>query len=143
MRFRSAIPALCFLVLPLLSGCAVHQASQDIAHPVNALSGKVHRGQQPVSGITTQLYAVRTSGDGSAATPLLSQAVTTGGDGDFTITGQYYCSGASLVYLTATGGNPGMSSANGILTDMVALAPCSSLSAINTINITEVTTVAA
>jgi hypothetical protein len=41
------------------------------------ISGAVHGGQQPVTGSTIQLYAVGTTGDGSAATPLLSGLFTT------------------------------------------------------------------
>jgi hypothetical protein len=78
------------LLLPvLLGGCAQKQGAQETSPPVPLLVkyGSVHGGQQAVSGSTIQLYAVGTTGDGSAATPLLTQAVTTDASGDFNIAG--------------------------------------------------------
>ena len=106
----------------------------------------VHGGQQPVSGATLQLYAVGTTGDGSAATALLTHAVTSDANGNFDITGAYTCPSAStLVYVTATGGNPGLSPGrnNAALALMAALGPCGNLGASTFISINELTTVAA
>jgi hypothetical protein len=87
----------------LLGGCAQNQPGK-VTEPL-ARHSSVHGGQQPVSGATLQLYAVGTTGDGSAATPLLTQAVTSDANGNFDITGGYTCPSAStLVYITATGG---------------------------------------
>ncbi|HWW24198.1 MAG TPA: choice-of-anchor D domain-containing protein [Edaphobacter sp.] len=108
--------------------------------------GSVHGGQQPVIGATLQLYAVGTTGDGSAATPLLSTATTSGADGSFDITGKYTCpTGASLVYIVATGGNPGLTPGtnNSALDMMSVLGRCDSLTASTFIVINEATTVAA
>ncbi len=108
--------------------------------------GSVHGGLQPVSGATLQLYAVGTTGDGSAATPLLSTTTTSGADGSFDITGKYSCPvGAPLVYIVATGGNPGLApgTSNSALGMMSALGHCDSLTASTFIVINEVTTVAA
>jgi hypothetical protein len=47
----------------------------------------MHGGQQPISQATVQIYAVGTSGDGSAATKLLTPAVTTDAGGNFSLGG--------------------------------------------------------
>jgi hypothetical protein len=91
--------------------------------------GVVDGGQQPVSGATIQLYAVGTTGDGSAATALLSPAVTTDVNGGFALTGLFMCpSSSSLVYVVATGGNPGLGGSvnNANLALMAALVACRS-----------------
>ncbi len=71
------------------------------------MSGSVYGGQQPVSGATLQLYAVGVQGDGSAATPLLPQAVLSDTNGQFYMAANYICpTPATPVYITATGGSP-------------------------------------
>jgi len=136
------------------------------------VSGAVHGGQQPVTGSTIQLYAVGYSGDGSAAIPLLSTKVTTSDGsgnttnsnanagngynslpaGSFTLTGAYTCPvvgtvnyppAVAEVYLTSTGGNPGLAAGtnNPGLAMMAALGPCSSLSPSTFIDVDELTTV--
>lgn len=100
----------------------------------------------PVTGATVQLYAVGSTGDGSPATPLLSPASTTDANGNFNITGTYLCpSSSALVYIVATGGNPGLGSGinNSSISLMATLGACGNLSATTFININEVTTVAA
>ena len=102
-------------------------------------------GQQPIWGATIQLYQVGTAGDGSSASPLGS-STTTNPSGAFTITGDYTCPGSNpLVYLLATGGNPGLANGtNNAAIDLItALGPCNSLSPSTFINLNEVTTVAA
>jgi trimeric autotransporter adhesin len=133
-----------FLLSFLLGGCAQNQPAK-VTEPLVRHSS-VHGGQQPVSGSTLQLYAVGTTGDGSPATPLLTQTVTSDANGNFTITGAYTCPSAStLVYVTATGGNPGLSSGtnNAALALMAALGPCGSLGPSTFISMNELTTVAA
>ena len=142
---RSGLPlsalALC---LALLDGC-----TSPIARPTGpaessvVVTGAVHGGQQPISGSTIQLYTVGTSADGSAATPLLTSTVTTDANGGFTLTGLYGCSSATQVYLTASGGNPGLSGNNANIALMAALGSCSSLTSSTFISVNEVTTVAA
>jgi polygalacturonase len=147
----------------LLFGCS---GLQPHVTPGTALriAGAVHGGQQPVSGSTIQLYAVGTTADGSAATPLITATVTTSDGsgnagnsnanagnnfnslpaGSFTITGDYTCSPASAeVYLVSTGGNPGLTSGtnNQALAMMAALGPCNSLSSSTFISVNELTTV--
>ncbi len=109
------------------------------------LAGKVHGGQQAVSGSTIQLYAAGATGYASAATPLLTKTVTSDGAGDFSITGDYSCPTLSTqVYIVATGGNPGLAPGtnNTALSMMAALGPCGQLKSAPFIFIDEVTTVA-
>ncbi|MGD0796879.1 MAG: glycosyl hydrolase family 28 protein [Acidobacteriaceae bacterium] len=128
-----------------------------------SLSGSVRGGEQPVSGSKIQLYAVGTTGDGSAATPLIGVTVTTSDGsgnagnsnansgnsfnslpaGSFTITGDYTCpSAGTAVYLTSVGGNPGLSagSSNPALALMAALGPCGNLTSSTYITVNELTT---
>jgi hypothetical protein len=144
----------------MLSGCtAAPVMTTNNSTPSNpaqgaALKGRVHGGQSPVSGATIQLWQVGTQGDGTAAAALISgAALTTSGEaltdanGNFDITGQYTCpSSTTLVYLTATGGNPGLSGGsinNSALVLMAAMGQCGSLASLTgPIVINEVTTVA-
>ena len=102
--------------------------------------------QEPISGATIQLYQVGTGGDGFSATPLGSPT-TTNPSGMFNITGDYTCPGSNpLVYLLATGGNPGLAlGTNNTAIDLIAaLGSCNSLvTRSSPINLNEVTTVAA
>ncbi|HEV2645607.1 MAG TPA: choice-of-anchor D domain-containing protein [Acidobacteriaceae bacterium] len=108
------------------------------------MRGSVHGGLLPVTGATIQLYAVGTTGDGSPATPLLSTATVTDASGYFDLTGLYTCpAGNPLIYVVATGGNPGVSANNPNLSLMATLGSCSSLTASTSIVINELTTVAA
>jgi hypothetical protein len=142
--FRTFLGAFSLSGLLIFAGCSGHpyQASARLA--VAGISGQVHGGQQPVADATIQLYTVGTSGVGSASTPLLTQTVTTDASGNFSIANLFSCTDATLVYVTATGGNPGVSSNNPNIALMTALGPCSSLgSNIQFISINEPTTVAA
>jgi polygalacturonase len=144
-----------------IAGCGGSQVG-SLAHGLKT-SGVVMGGQQPVTGSTIQLYAVGTTGDGSAATPLLTTTVTTSDGsnnasnsnanagnafnslpaGSFTITGDYTCPAGAYVYLTSTGGNPGLTAGtnNAALAMMAALGPCANLSPSTFIVLNEVTTV--
>lgn len=128
-----------------MTGCSTYQNTSLVTIPANR-QGVVHGGQQPVSGATIQLYAVGTTADGSAATPLLTPSVVTDANGGFSITGLYHCPSVStLVYLVASGGNPGLavSTNNTALALMTALGTCGNLSASTFIQVNEVTSVAA
>ena len=129
----------------VLTGCAgmVNDAATPITNGTT-MQGKVFGGQQPISGATIQLYAAQTTGYAAAAAPLISTAVTTDANGNFSITGDYTCPASpnDLVYLTATGGNSG-SGVNSNIVQVAALGPCSSLSSSTYITISEVSTVAA
>jgi hypothetical protein len=144
MRSLSTVPALLlsFAALLLFSGCGISPTATPAVSNLHA-RGTVFGGQQPVAGATIQLYTVGTTGDGSASQPLLTATVTTDASGAFTISGDYTCNSATQVYLTATGGNPGLSAPNPNLLMMTALGPCSALSANTFIAVNELTTVAA
>ena len=131
-----------------LAGCgmvgSVASTSPAATPAASAQQGRIIGGQQPVSGATVQLYAVASSGDGGAATPLLTSAVVSDAGGYFSLTGKYTCpSSTTLVYITATGGNPGLSAANPAIALMTALGACGTLTPSTSISINEITTVAA
>jgi glucose/arabinose dehydrogenase len=137
-----------FLIVPLLTGCATNSSVQlSPTAPASAgFSGRVIGGQQPVSGAAIQLYAVSTIADGGNATPLLTSAVSSNGLGQFTITSIYTCpTPSTLVYITATGGNPGLTAgtSNAALSLITALGACGSLTPSTNVMIDERTTVAA
>ena len=132
----------------VLSGCGSGSNSSDVGASVakGGISGMVRGGQQPVSGAMIQLYEVGTTGYTSGlAKPILSSTVTTSAAGAFSVTGLYSCDSGSQVYLTAAGGNPGLSGVNPNIALMAALGSCSQLlanAATTYINVDEVTTVA-
>jgi hypothetical protein len=113
-------------VMAVFSGCG-SQSTVSGVKVGSGIRGNVHGGQQPVANSTIRLYTVGTTGDGSSATPLLTQTVTSDANGNFSITGLYSCTNATYVYFTATGGNPGLPSANPDIALMNAFGPCSSL----------------
>ena len=137
-----------------LSGCGVGTLDHSSSGAL-ALNGMVHGGQQPVSNSTIQLYTVGNQGTASAALPMLTRAVSSDGQGNFSIDGGYTCgessdgkaitTGGGQVYIVATGGNPGLAKKtdNRALVMMAALGPCANLSNISYIEINELTTVAA
>ena len=126
-----------------LTGCSMGTLPTHDVVQGAALNGMVHGGQQPITGATIQLYSVGTTGYGTGATALLTSAVTTDASGSFSITNKYTCPTAStLVYITATGGNPGGgTNANSKL--MAALGACGNLTSGTYIFMDEVTTAAA
>ena len=133
-----------FLLSFLLGGCAQNQPPK-VTEPLVRHSG-VYGGVQPVIGAKLQLYAVGTTGDGSVATPLLTQPTASDGNGNFDISGAYTCpSPSALVYITATGGNAGLGAGtnNTALALMAVLGPCGNLTASTFIHVNELTTVAA
>ncbi len=126
--------AFSFAFSVLLSGCGITQpgASSEGQKSTLAVSGKLHGGQQPVSGATIQLYAASSTANQGASTPLLTAPVITATDGSFSITGDYTCPASNpLVYVVATGGNPGLPGTvnNPQLAMMALLGVCSTLQA--------------
>ena len=110
------------------------------------LQGSVHGGQQSIGGAEIQMYAVGTSGDGSAGVPLLAKPVLSDAAGSFSLNGLYTCPAPDApVYVVARGGNPGFNTGatNNALALMTMLGPCGKLSASTSISINEVTTVGA
>ena len=147
LRTRVCATAMGLLAAMLMSGCAL----QTVEGPIESqgavqLSGRAMGGSQPIASSTIQLYAVGTASDGSAATSLLNTGVSTDANGNFTInlSGHYTCpSATTLVYITATGGNPGTGGNNSAISLMAALGQCSTLSSSTFITINELTTVSA
>lgn len=130
-----------------LTGCGLGTSSNSAATPVRQSSGPIgilQGGQQPISGSTIQLWAVGTSSTGAPATPLLDTVIKSAADGSFNISGHYICpTQSTYVYLTANGGNPGLSAGtnNQSIVFMAALGQCGSLSSMQYILMNEVTTV--
>jgi sugar lactone lactonase YvrE len=138
-----------FLLLPILAGltgCGIGNVESSIAKVIT-LTGAVSGGNQPVSGATIQLYTAGASGNGSAATAMItSSTVTTSSTGAFSIVGTFTCvHSTDQVYITATGGNPGLITGtnNDGIVMMTALGSCGNLATLPAIAINEVTTVAA
>ncbi|MGA1982990.1 MAG: hypothetical protein ABSG84_10965 [Acidobacteriaceae bacterium] len=135
-----------------LAGCATNSSANLNPAPLaTGPHGEVFGGALPVSGMTLQLYAVSTSGYGTAATPLFSPAITTNSSGGFTFPSNY-CPAPSTtpVYLVGTSGDPiagnaaaGNSNFNPNLALMVALGGCNTLNSSTHIHMNELTTVAA
>jgi hypothetical protein len=126
-----------------LMGCAPN-GSMSVRASGRGASGVVHGGQQPISGNTVQLYSVGTTGDGSAATPLLANPAISDSNGNFTLTNGYVCPSASaLVYVVGTGGSPSPGVSNPQVALMAALGRCGDLSSSSFITVNEITTVAA
>ena len=120
---RSALLALPALALTL-SACNSGSFTGSGARVVH---GTAHGGQQPISAATIQLYAVNTTTTGGASTPLLTSVVTTSDGtgamnananannnfntmpaGSFNIPALNCPAGDALVYVSASGGNPGL-----------------------------------
>jgi streptogramin lyase len=120
-----------------LTGCGLGNAgnssTSSVVKPLGqgGIQGSIHGGQQPIAFSTIQLYQVGTSGNASAATPLLSPAVTSDQNGNFGITGLYTCAPSSAVYIVATGGIPLLSngSNNSGIAMMAYLGDCATLKA--------------
>ncbi len=135
----------------LLAGCGGALPSPSAitqGHADAQMQGKVHGGQQPVSGSTVQLYAVGSTGDGSASTALLTVPAITDANGNFAFAGFTCPASNPLVYLTDTGGNPGLPVGatvpyNTALSMMAVVGPCASITTSTFIIVNELTTVAA
>ena len=142
-RFLGRVSVL--LALVGLAACSSTNQFSPGQHPSAsaAVQGTVNGGQQPVAGAGIQLYTVGTAGDGSPATPLLNAATVTDVNGNFRITGDYVCTSATYVYLTATGGQPIPGTSNPALALMTALGPCTNFLPTTFTTVNEVTTVAA
>src|ERR1700722_82110 len=110
-----------------------------------ATSGTVLGGLVPITGSTIQLYAVGTTGDGSASTPLLAgTAVVSDGSGTFSLPAFSCPTPGTLVFITASGGDPGLGAGtnNAAILMMTALGACSTVTSAKQIVINELTTVA-
>ncbi len=119
-----------------------------------AFQGQVLSGTSPVIGATIQLYAAGSSGNSSAAVPMLTQVVATDALGLFQLTGSYTCGQSSTgqtipataqLYLVASGGTTSTTSttSNPALTMVTAVGPCTNLTATSFDTVNEITTAAA
>lgn len=147
----------------LLAGCGSTSVFPDTtsAGAAFAINGKVHGGQQPVTGSHVHLLQAASSAYGAASTSLIGTAgnqltpadtignyVTTDASGNFNITGTYACTAGSQVYILATQGNPGLAAGTnntgiGLMAGL-GLCPASGslLSTVPNIFVDEVSTVA-
>jgi trimeric autotransporter adhesin len=132
------------LGLLLLAGCGGQPLTKSVAPAPHAAgrNGSIYGGQQPVSGATVQLYAVGTTGDGSAATPLFTSPVVSDGSGNFTFAAYTCPTPNTLVYIVATGGNPGLPGPvnNTALALMAAISQYGNINSSTFINLNEITT---
>ena len=134
----------------VLSGCSSKPVMTTTSTQTNqvqgaALYGRVHGGQNPISGASVYLYAADATGYGNASDSLLKSPgyVTTDSNGNFSITSDYTCPSANTqVYLYALGGNPGAGAVNSAAGLLAGLGPCGSLSSSTYIVVNEVSTIA-
>lgn len=133
-----------------LSGCGSSPMTQPKPPVIAKARGEVFGGQQPVVGMTLQLYDAGSSGYGSAATGMLSTPLpTTDANGSFNFANPSCPNASDQIYLVGTGGDPvagntnGNTNNNGNLALMVVLGNCSGLASIAHIHMNELTTVAA
>jgi hypothetical protein len=122
------------------------------ANPAVQARGEVFGGQQPITGMTLQLYDAGSGGYGSAATALLTNPLpTTDSNGKFTFANPTCASDSNnkdQIYLVGTGGDPmaagqGTGKTNSSLALMAALGDCGNLNNITHVHMNELTTVAA
>jgi len=141
----------------LLSGCSNFAATDlTIATGNTTISGHLHGGNQPVGGATVKLYAVGTTGYGSAPTLYATTTTASDGGGSFSFsrtgtgnstptTNVYGCPSGSnpQMYLTATGGSTqGVGNGtNAAAAFIIAIGPCKSQFS-GFLDLNEVTTVA-
>ena len=138
----------------VLAGCGESSSSLTKIPITPAVKprGEVFGGQQPITGMTLQLYDAGSGGYGSAATGMLSNPLpTTDSSGKFSFANPTCPNGSDQIYLVGTGGDPvagnasngNSTAANLNLALMVALGNCSGLDSIAHIHMNELTTVAA
>jgi len=132
-------------LLVLLAGCGGSSSGTTQPPPGSGVTfgGKALAGAQPISGATVQLYAAGTAGNGSAATSLLTSAVTTDATGAFTVPAGYECpSSSSQLLLKISGGKVGAAAENSAVVLATALGACNQLTASAQFAVNEVTTAA-
>ncbi len=95
-------------------------------------------------GSGVQVYAVGTTGNGSAPAQLLSSALITTPDGSFTVSAGYTCPDAnSVLYVVARGGSAGPGGANNNGAELMSvLGPCQNIAGNPGFTVNELTTVA-
>jgi hypothetical protein len=134
----------------LVSGCGAPAKVNNT--PVSSAQGSVRGGQQPIAGVTLQLYTPGTTGYGSASVPL-GTSFTTNSSGQFSFsgTGAFTCPSSNTpVFLMGTGGTTvGQAQQNANIKLLAVLGPCGALQtnlapgSSYFISMNEITTVAA
>ena len=100
-------------------------------------------GLQPIAGASVQLYAMGTTGNGSAASALLSSALTTDANGTFSVASGYGCpASASQLYVVVRGGQVGKAATNPAIGLAAPIGECGQVSASPQFVVNEVTTAA-
>lgn len=139
-RFGTASAA--FVAALSLSGCGM-TASKSVTPPpitpASSITGRVMGGQQPVAGVTLQMYLTGTA-YGAAAQPLGASTQTTAA-GNFNLSAFTCPATNQQMFLVGTGGTPIGGTANSNLKLMVGLGPCNA-NYPGFINLNELTTVA-
>jgi hypothetical protein len=153
-RIGSAVTLLAACSI-LLAGCGGSSSSLQSKTPPPASAqarGEVFGGQQPITGMTLQLYDAGAAGYGSAATGLLTAPLPqTDANGSFNFANPACASDPNnkdQLYLVGAGGDPmaagqGQNKSNSSLALMVVLGSCGNLNNIAHIHMNELTTVAA
>jgi hypothetical protein len=159
---------LSLLIAPFLSGCATSFAPLANTTPgqssLGTITGTAYGGRQPIAGANIYLLEASTAGYGGAAygpgssnisTSLLDSATGHGPDsigyyavtdanGRFSITGDYStCTTGDQVYLYSLGGKPDGVNANSAAGLLAILGTCGSYNSGTTVNMNEVSTIAA
>ena len=108
------------------------------------LGGEVFGGQQPITGAAVTLWAAGTSGTyGTKATSVATTTTDSNGNFGFNTAGVSPCTTGQYLYITATGGNPGVGATNQYAAVMAALpTPCNAGTAGTFVVVNEATTVA-
>jgi streptogramin lyase len=108
-----------------------------------SFGGKVMAGNLPIVGASIQLYAAGSAGNGSAATSLLTNKLTTDAAGAYTVPAGYFCPApASQLYVIASGGQVGGAASNPAIMLTTTLGMCNQIAASSQFVVNEVTTVA-
>ena len=133
---------ICSISAWFLAGCSVAPYTDTSSHSLN-IKGTAFGGQPPISGAAISIYATGQSGYGLS--PSFLGGATTDANGNFQVTSYTPCSDPEEVYLVASGGNPGLTAGthNNAIMLVAALGKCSSVGAGTTVNVNEVTTIAA
>jgi hypothetical protein len=100
-------------------------------------------GAAPIAGAAVQLYGAGTTGNGSAATALLTSAIITDATGSFSVPAGYPCpTETSELYVVVRGGSVGNAAANASIALATAPGVCTAVKSGSQFVINEVTTVA-
>jgi streptogramin lyase len=134
-----------------LAGCGSGGANPNLApiivpantFPGAAFTGTVKAGSQPLIGAVVQIYAAGATGNGSAATPLLTSTLTTDSTGSFSVPAAYPCpASSSPIYVIARDGSIPSASANSAIALITVLGACGKIAAAAHFTLNEVTTTA-